>query len=106
MMFPYEQHYADAHDDLAAKVFVSVGAFEDHDGRQREASPLPQAERELAGLRYIDMVADTQRMVDLLRSRNYASLELDSVVMPDEFHITVPSVNLSRSLRCLFDTPR
>ena len=106
MMFPYEQHYADAHDDLAAKVFVSVGAFEDHDGRQREASPLPQAERELAGLRYIDMVADTQRMVDLLRSRNYASLEIDSVVMPDEFHITVPPVNLSRSLRCLFDTPR
>lgn len=106
MMFPYEQRYADAHVDLVAKVFFSVGAFEDHDGRQREAIPLPQAERELAGKRYIDMVADTQRMVELLRSRNYESLEIDSVVIPDEFHITVPPVNLSRSLRYLFDTPR
>jgi uncharacterized protein len=106
MMFPYEQRYADEHDDLAAKVFFAVGAFEDHDGRQREASRLSDEERALAQLRYIDMVADTQRMYELLRGRNYASLEIDSIVMPDEFHITVAPVNLSRSLRFLFDAPQ
>jgi uncharacterized protein len=106
MMFSYEQRYADEHDDLAAKVFFSVGAFEDHDGRQREAIRLSDEERALAQLRYIDMVADTQRMYGLLRERNYASLEIDSIVMPDEFHITVAPVNLSRSLRFLFDAPQ
>ena len=45
MMFPYEQRYADAHVDLAAKVFFSVGAFEDHDGRQREAIRSPSGTR-------------------------------------------------------------
>ena len=53
------------HDDLPAKVFFAVGAFEDHDGRQREASRLPADERAKAGLRYIDMVADTERMVSI-----------------------------------------
>jgi hypothetical protein len=52
------------------------------------------------------MVADTERMVDSLRGRQYPSLELANVVHPDEFHITVAHLNLSRSLRHLFDAPR
>jgi predicted alpha/beta superfamily hydrolase len=106
MMFDYEAAYAAAHDDLPANVFFSVGALEDHEGRQREASRLPAEERAKANLRYLDMVADTQRMVASLRGRRYSSLELDSVVLPDEFHITVAHVNLSRSLRHLFGAPR
>ena len=106
MMFEYEIAYADTHDDLLAKVFFTVGAFEDHQGRQREASRLPAEERAKANLRYIDMVADTERMVTALRSRSYLSLDLASEVQPDEFHITVPHLNLSRSLRHLFDAPR
>jgi predicted alpha/beta superfamily hydrolase len=106
MMFGYEAAYAAAHDDLAAQAFFAVGAFEDHDGRQREASRLSAEERAGAALRYIDMTADTRRMVGALRSHNYPSLDLDSVVLPDEFHITVPLVNLSRALRYLYDAPR
>jgi uncharacterized protein len=106
MMFAYEASYADAHADLAAKVFFSVGEHEDHDGRQREVMRLSAEERAPAALRYVDMLADTERMVALLRSRNYPSLEIDSVVLPDEFHITVQHLNLSRSLRSLFDAPR
>jgi predicted alpha/beta superfamily hydrolase len=106
MMFDYEARYAETHDDLAADAFFSVGAFEDHDGRQREAGRLPDAERAAAGLRYIDMVADTERMVGQLRSRNYPSLHVESAVLGDEFHLTVPSLNLSRALRHLFDAPR
>jgi predicted alpha/beta superfamily hydrolase len=106
MMFDYEIAYADTHDDLLAKVFFTVGAFEDHQGRQREASRLPAEERAKANLRYIDMVVDTERMVTALRSRSYPNLDLASEVQPDEFHITVPHLNLSRSLRHLFDAPR
>jgi predicted alpha/beta superfamily hydrolase len=105
MMFEYEATYARSHDDLPAKVFFAVGAFEDHDGRQREASRLSDDERAKAGLRYIDMVADTERMVAALRTRQYPNLDIASVVLPDEFHVTVPHLNLSRSLRFLFDAP-
>ena len=87
-------------------MFFAVGEYEDHDGRQREASRLPADERAKAGLRYIDMVADTERMVASLRGRNYPSLEIDSVILPGEFHVTVQHVNLSRALRYLFDAPR
>lgn len=106
MMFEYEAAYAKTHDDLPAKVFFTVGAFENHDGRQREASRLPADERAKAALRYIDMVADTERMVLSLRARRYPNLDIASVVLPDEFHITAAPVNLSRSLRYLFDAPQ
>jgi predicted alpha/beta superfamily hydrolase len=105
MMFDYEARFAETHSDLAAQAFFSVGAFEDHDGRQREAERLPPQEREKAGLRYIDMVADTERMVAALRSRSYPHLRIASAVVPDEFHITVPLVNLSRALRFFYDAP-
>jgi uncharacterized protein len=106
MMFGYEARYAAEHDDLPVRAFFSVGAFEDHDGRQREVVRLPADERAAAAVRNIDMVADTERMVASLRGRGYPNLEIDSVVLPDEFHITAPPVNLSRSLRFLFDAPR
>ncbi|MDQ1382981.1 MAG: hypothetical protein QOG65_360 [Actinomycetota bacterium] len=106
MMFDYEARYAETHDDLPVRAFFAVGAFEDHDGRQREASRLSAEERAAAALRYIDMVADTERMVDLLRRRKYPHLEIESAVLGDEFHITVPQLNLSRALRHLFDAPR
>ncbi len=105
VIFQDESTYAGAHEDLRAKVFFGVGEHEDHDGRQREASRLPPAERSKAGLRYIDMVADTERMVTALRGRQYPSLEIESAVLPGEFHVTVQHLNLSRSLRYLFDAP-
>jgi len=91
--------------DLAAQVFFSIGEHEDHDGRQREASRLPEAEREKANARYIDMVADTRRMVGALRGRNFPSLRLCDVILPGEFHITSPHLSLSLALRYLYDAP-
>jgi predicted alpha/beta superfamily hydrolase len=104
--FDVEAEYAAAHDDLPAKVFFSIGEHEDHGGRQREASRLSDEERAITALWYIDMVADTERMVAQLQSRNYPKLELESAVFANEFHITVPLLNLSRALRYVFDTPR
>jgi predicted alpha/beta superfamily hydrolase len=106
MMFGYEEQYAASHADLAAKVFVAVGEYEDHEGRLREASRLSPAEQAAAGLRYVDMVADAERMASSLRARNYPRLEIESVVLPGEFHVTVPLLNLSRALRYLFDAPQ
>jgi predicted alpha/beta superfamily hydrolase len=103
--FDLEAAYSATHDDLHAKVFFSIGEHETHEGRQTEASRLPADEARIAGLWHIDMVDLMQRMVSSLESRNYPSLELASAVFPDEFHITVPMLNLTRSLRYLFDAP-
>jgi len=105
MMFDLEAEYATTHDDLPARAFFSGGAFEDFDGRQREVGRLPAEDRAAAAIRRIDMVADTERMVAVLRGRGYPSLEIASTVLADEFHVTVPSLNLSRSLRHLFAAP-
>jgi predicted alpha/beta superfamily hydrolase len=106
IIFEHEARYAAGHDDLPAQVFFCIGEYEDHDGRQREAERLSAEERARASQRYIDMVADAERMVTSLRMREFPGLAIDSVVLPGEFHITVPQLNLSRSLRSLFDAPR
>ena len=103
--FATEQAFADANADLPAKVFFGVGANENHDGRQREASRLPEAEQLIARTRHIDMDADTLRFASALEGRGYPSLHMKSQVFPDEFHITVPLLTLSRGLRWLFDAP-
>jgi hypothetical protein len=104
-IFERERRFAEVHSDLPARVFFSVGDYEDHDGRQREVERLPPDERAKSGLRYIDMVADTGRMVATLRARHFPNLHIDSVIFPGEFHVTVQHLNLSRSVRHLFDAP-
>ena len=53
-----------------------------------------------------DYVGDTERLVGALRARGYPSLELECEILPGEYHETAVPVNLSRSLRYLFDAPR
>jgi predicted alpha/beta superfamily hydrolase len=100
-----EAEYAATHDDLAAAVFFGIGADETHEGRAREASPLEPEERAKASAIYLDMVDDMQRLVGQLAGRDYPNLRLHSEIFADEFHITVPFLNLSRGLRRLFDAP-
>jgi predicted alpha/beta superfamily hydrolase len=104
--FAQEQAYADAHDDLPARVFLGIGSDETHEGRQREAANLPPEMRAKAGAWRIDMVADMRRFAERLERRRYPSLRVASAVFPDEFHVTVPLLTLSRALRTLFDAPR
>ncbi|HSS10495.1 MAG TPA: alpha/beta hydrolase-fold protein [Acidimicrobiales bacterium] len=101
-----ERSYAASHDDLCARVFFGIGSEETHDGRRREAANQPEDAQRIATAWYIDMVDDLRRFVDQLKQRRYPSLHLTSAVFPDEFHITVPQLTLSRGLRTLFDTPR
>ncbi len=52
------------------------------------------------------MVADQERFVTALRSRQYPNLVIESEVLPGEFHLTVFPLNFSRSMQYLFDAPR
>jgi len=106
VIFDYESRYAECHDDLPAKVFFGIGAHETHEGRQREAARHPPAVRQKATAWYIDMVEEMGRLVKQLKDRSYPSLTIASAVFPDEFHVTVPHLNLSRALRFLFEAPR
>jgi predicted alpha/beta superfamily hydrolase len=109
--FVQEAEYARAHNDLAAKVFFSVGALENAEGRKRfceqlSADKQAKAKAEDEAFAPPDVVADTERMAALLRGRAYPSLEIECEVLPGEYHETAPPLNLSRSLRYLFDAPR
>lgn len=111
MMFETESEYARTHDDLAAAVFFSIGAYENPAGRNRYLAQLPanrraEAEAEDDGYSAIDSVADTTRMVATLHGRAYPSLKIDCEVLPGEYHLTVPALSLSRSVRYLFGAPR
>jgi predicted alpha/beta superfamily hydrolase len=111
IMFEQEKAYAQTHDDLAAGVFFSVGAFENSEGDLRWREQLPaekraNAEKEAEHEPPYDLVADTKRMVAALGGRAYPSLQIDSEILLGEYHHTSPPLNLSRSLRYLFDAPR
>jgi len=111
LMFEHEAEYARVHDDLPAKVFFSVGAYENPEGDKRLREQLPadaraKAEADDGADPPADDVAGTERMVALLRGRAYPSLKIDYEVLPGEYHETAPPLNLSRSLRYLFDAPR
>jgi len=111
MMFEREADYARSHDDLPARVFISVGAYENPEGDRRYLDQVPaerraKAEAEFEAETPVDMVSDVEQMVALLRSRGYPRLELESEVLPGEYHHTSPPLNLSRSLRYLFGAPR
>jgi predicted alpha/beta superfamily hydrolase len=113
LMFEHEAEYARGHDDLPAKVFISVGALENPDGDKRWREQLPAERRAKAEDEAeaetgppVDMVADAERMVASLRGRAYPRLEIEFEALPGEYHQTSPPLNLSRSLRYLFDAPR
>jgi predicted alpha/beta superfamily hydrolase len=105
VVFRRGEEYARVHDDLPAKVFFGIGANETHEGRIREAANLPADQREVAAMVPFDMVADLQRLVALLGAPGYPGLAMRHAVLPEEFHVTVAPLVLSRGLRYLYDAP-
>jgi predicted alpha/beta superfamily hydrolase len=105
MIFDYEAAYAGTHTDLRAKAFFGIGANEDADGRVREDTNMPEEARAITAAFPINMVATMQHFVETLSGRGYPSLNVTAQVFPDEFHITVAPLVLSRGLRWLFDAP-
>lgn len=82
-----EQNYHDSHDDLDAKVFLSVGEFESPEGEDQF------------------MVRDMEWFAETLRSRNYPSLEIHTVIFEDEDHLSVIPVFMSRFVKVMLRKP-
>ncbi|WP_307735333.1 alpha/beta hydrolase [Massilia soli] len=87
--FATERGYAKAHSDLPAKVFMAVASYE----TLNFSSTDPRYNKT------VDMVRDLQAMEHVLESRRYKSLEVTSIVIPDEDHLTVFPTVITRGLK-------
>lgn len=84
-----EARYAKQHQDLAANVFLYVGAYEalrKGDKRYNQT---------------VDMVADNRTLESALQSRKYPGLKLKSAVLNDEDHLTVAPRGFTQGLTYL-----
>lgn len=87
--FASERSYAKAHADLPAKVFLAVASFE----TLNFSSSDPRYNKT------VDMVRDLQAMDHVLASRHYKSLTVQTLVIPDEDHLTVFPAVITRGLK-------
>ena len=87
MIFRLEEQSAEGRMDLPARVALVVGALENR--------PLPHR----------PMVDLLQRFGQRLRSRRYPTLELETLVFPEETHNSVFPVAFTRAIRWLFREP-
>ena len=79
-----EADYARTHRDLAADVFMYIGAYEVPGDSERNTD--------------VDMVGDLRSMERVLTSRDYLNLRVRSTVLEDEDHLTVAPVGFTRAL--------
>lgn len=79
-----EADYARTHRDLAADVFMYIGAYEVPGESRRNTE--------------VDMVGDLRAMERVLTSRNYPGLRVRSMVLEDEDHLTVAPAGFTRAL--------
>jgi len=99
LAFTWERDWSLAHDDLAARVFLFVGANEQrHAGETWMNERLPAAV--LEQLRQVD---NLDEIATRLRGRGYPSLHLDSVLLEGEFHLTAPAAGMARGMLSLIE---
>ncbi|CNF37449.1 Ferri-bacillibactin esterase BesA [Mycobacterium tuberculosis] len=86
LLFTLEAEYAASNDDLAAKVFLGAG------------------EAELADpyIALADVVGSMARMAQLLRMRDYPSLELTTRLYPGQTHASAAAYTFNDGLRTLY----
>ncbi|KRE04867.1 esterase [Bosea sp. Root670] len=84
-----EARYAARSKDLPAKVYLYVGAYEAQRKNDRRYSQT------------VDMVADNRALEAALRGRKYPSLNLKSVVLDDEDHLSVAPRGFTQGLKYL-----
>ena len=94
-MFAREQEYARDHDDLATRLFMSVGGL--------ESTPPPGATTEQnEGIESSAMVENMVKFAEALTGSGYPSLELLAAhVFDDETHLSVMPAALTRGLRAV-----
>jgi predicted alpha/beta superfamily hydrolase len=80
VLFNFEKEYASTHKDLNAKLFMSAGMSED-----------------------TMMVTNMKKMADLMQSRNYPGLTVETHVFPGETHESCYPSSIMRALRVLYN---
>ncbi len=81
VIFKYEEAYAKKHHDLAVNVFISVGTLE-------------------AGYEMFPrMVANVEKISEILKSRKYHNLALTTHIFENETHFSVMPATFSRGIR-------
>ncbi len=92
-MFTLEKAYAAAHRDLAAKVYVYTGEYE----AARAADPRFN--------KTMDMVGDSEALVETLERRGYPGLQIRADVLNDEDHVSVAPRGFTKGLTYLLPVP-
>jgi len=72
-LFKYEEDYSSAHDELNARVLITGGSLE------------------------LDLIIQIERLVELLRLREYPGLELEFNIFEDEGHVSAYPSFVSRA---------
>lgn len=80
MMYEREKQFAITHKDLKANIFFAVGGLET--GKNKD-----------------DMVGDMKQFENLLKSRHYLGLHIQSKVFVDEDHLSVAPIIMTRGLK-------
>jgi predicted alpha/beta superfamily hydrolase len=93
----WERDWAAAHGDLDARVFMAIGSEEQAPGNGWLSEDFSD---EL--LAWFRMVTNFRTFTRRLKARKYPSLTLNSVVFPDEYHMTVYPAAVARGLVKLF----
>ena len=89
-LFKREREFAATIKDLAAKVYVGVGAFEGYAPKNRHGDTRYSTE--------VDMVADSANFAHALAAHHYPGLQLRSEVIADEDHLTVAPILITHGL--------
>jgi predicted alpha/beta superfamily hydrolase len=79
VLFNFEKEYASLHKDIKANLFMSVGGSEDS-----------------------WTITNMKKMTDLLKSRNYPGLTVETYVFPDETHQSCYPSSIMRAFRVLY----
>lgn len=90
LLFAREREFAATHKRLAARVYIGVGSFEAIAPKNRPHDTRYNTEG--------DMVADATAFAHALSSHHYADLHLRSEIIPEENHLTVAPILLTRGL--------
>jgi len=80
--FEYEREHASKHTELPAKLFLSAGATEEHEGGH--------------------MTSNLKEFAEILRQRNYVGLELESHIFADEGHLSVQGAAACKGISSVF----
>lgn len=92
-MFRMEADYARDHRNLAADVFIYIGAYETPGDSRRNTDD-------------VDMVGDVRAFEQMLRDRAYPGLTIESQVLEDEDHLTVAPNGFTRALMAVLPASR